>query len=156
MNKLASFTKCFYNTFRIKTGQLIVVITSTSIDGKCGITFLFATRGQCYKTFYGCKLRIFVLKQSVCQASLENLARDKHSSLLRKFVNYGQKIIITLPNVFTAVIYKCSKQASGFDPGNSFQPSLMLVGKSRSLPLNIIPGCKGLPGTNTLVYHKHS
>ncbi len=27
---------------------------------------------------------------------LEKLARDKHSSLLRKFVNYGQKIFYTL------------------------------------------------------------
>jgi hypothetical protein len=32
----------------------------------------------------------------VCQTKLEKHARDKHSSLLRKFVNYGQKSFITL------------------------------------------------------------
>ncbi len=36
-------------------------------------------------------LRIFVISQSVCETRLEKLARDKHSSLLRKLVDNGQK-----------------------------------------------------------------
>ncbi len=82
-------------------------------------------QAQCYKTFYGRILRMFIISQSVCprqvfqpslmfesearasfrhstlrqapgfickhQTRLEWPARDKHSSLLRKFVNYGRK-----------------------------------------------------------------
>ncbi len=68
------------------------------------------TWGRCYKTFLSV---IFVLSKSVCQNRLEKLvARDKHSSLVRKYVNYRQKSFITLapgPNVtknLTSVIYK--------------------------------------------------
>jgi hypothetical protein len=48
------------------------------------------------------------------QTRLERLTRDKHSSLLRKFVNYDRKSFMIQtpgPNViklFTAVIYECS------------------------------------------------
>jgi len=35
-------------------------------------------------------LLIFVLSQSVCQTRLEKPAKDKHSSLLQKFINYDQ------------------------------------------------------------------
>ncbi len=86
----------------------------------------FIYLGQCYKTYYGRNLRMFVISQSVClwqafpvccnagaypieehfrcstlgqalglahkqQTRLEKFARDKHSSLLQKFVNYEQK-----------------------------------------------------------------
>ncbi len=69
--------------------------------------------GRYYKTFYGRNLRIFVINQSSCprqtfpvqsnvwgqaqvltrkhQTRLERLAREKHSILLRKFVNYGHR-----------------------------------------------------------------
>ena len=59
----------------------------------------------------------------------ERLARDKHSSLLRKFVNYTQKSFITLapgPNViklFMTVIDEFS-YARAFVPGKLFQPIL--------------------------------
>ncbi len=77
------------------------------------------TRSQCYKTLYVCNLRMILISQSVCplqafpaqsnicgvehhsrvgsclnhkhQTRLERLARDKHSSLLGSFVNYGRK-----------------------------------------------------------------
>ncbi len=49
------------------------------------------TRGQCYKTFSVRDLRIFILSQSVCQTKLKRLTNEKHSSLLRKFVNYRHK-----------------------------------------------------------------
>ncbi len=49
------------------------------------------TGGQCYKTFSICKLRIFVLSQSVCYIRMEMLTKDKYSSLLQKYVIYGQK-----------------------------------------------------------------
>ncbi len=51
--------------------------------------------GQCYKTFFVSDLRIFALSQSVFQTRLEKLTNDKHSSLLRKSVIYGQKSFIT-------------------------------------------------------------
>ena len=60
-----------------------------------------------------------------------------------------------------------------FDPGKTYQPSLMFVVKARSIPkvghikgvalgfanrrlANIRLGRKGLPGTNTLAYYKNS
>ncbi len=49
------------------------------------------TRGQCYETFFVRHLRIFILIQSVCQSWLDKLTKDKHSSLLRKSVIYGQE-----------------------------------------------------------------
>ncbi len=57
-----------------------------------------------------------------------------------------------------------------FFPGQTLQPSLMFVGKARSLRysgppewcftlvgsgLKIRLGCKGLPGTNTLAYYEN-
>ncbi len=36
-----------------------------------------------------CDVQIFILSYNVCYTKLEKLARDKHSSLLRKYVNYG-------------------------------------------------------------------
>ncbi len=47
--------------------------------------------GQCYKTISVRDLWNFILSQNVCQTRLERVARDKHSSLLRTFVNYGRK-----------------------------------------------------------------
>ncbi len=52
--------------------------------------------GQCYKTFYSRNLRIFAQSQCVCQNRLEKLARDKHSSLVQKFVNYRQKMFYNI------------------------------------------------------------
>ncbi len=52
------------------------------------------TGGQSYKTFYGRNLQIYTLSQSVCQPKMEKLAKDKHSSLVRKFVNYGHKNVL--------------------------------------------------------------
>jgi hypothetical protein len=55
--------------------------------------------GLYYKTYYGRNLWIFVISYSVCLwpglarkywTGLERLARDKHSSLLLKSVNYGR------------------------------------------------------------------
>jgi hypothetical protein len=46
---------------------------------------------------------------------LERLARDKHTSLLRTFANYGRKSFVTLGpgqdviKLFTSVINECSK-----------------------------------------------
>ncbi len=47
--------------------------------------------GQCYKTFSVRDLQIFVLSKSVSQTRPEKLTNDKHTSLLRRSVIYGQK-----------------------------------------------------------------
>ncbi len=75
---------------------------------------------------------------------LEKLDRDKQSTLLQTLVNYGEKnyniatgaIVIKL---FTAVSYKFLQKARAFAPGKPFQPSLMFVGKARSLPKSRAP-----------------
>ncbi len=59
------------------------------------------TCGQCYETFYGRKFRLFwcsTLGQAPGlthkhQTRLERLAKDKHSTLFKKFVTYGRKKI---------------------------------------------------------------
>jgi hypothetical protein len=43
------------------------------------------------------------------QTRLESLARDKHTSLLQKFVNYGQKRFITLGPGSTVVEHLTTK-----------------------------------------------
>jgi hypothetical protein len=48
------------------------------------------------KPFLARNLRIFILSSNVCYTRLEKLATDKHSSLLRKVVHYGQKSFIAL------------------------------------------------------------
>jgi hypothetical protein len=45
----------------------------------------------------------FSKEASVCWTSLEKLTRDKHSSLLRKLVNDGQKSFITLAVVIILI-----------------------------------------------------
>jgi hypothetical protein len=66
--------------------------------------YLLLTRGLYYKKIYGRSLLIFVLSWHVCpwqaspaesivfglETSLERLARDKHSNLLRKSIDYGR------------------------------------------------------------------
>ncbi len=52
--------------------------------------------GQCHETFYVRDLWILVLSSSVCQTRPEKLTNDKHSSLLRKSVNYGQRKIYNI------------------------------------------------------------
>ncbi len=47
------------------------------------------------QNFFVRDLRIFVESQSVSQTRLENFDRDKHSRLVQKFVNHGQKCLIT-------------------------------------------------------------
>ncbi len=72
----------------------------------------FAVWGQCCKTFYVRDLRIFVISLSVCPWQAFPDYSNKHTSLVQKFVNYGQKSSITLTpkaNViehFTAIIYQ--------------------------------------------------
>ncbi len=52
---------------------------------------------------------------------LEKFSRDKHSSLYRKFVNYGVKKFYNIgPRVFV--------------PGKPFQPNLLFVGEAKNLP----------------------
>ena len=64
-------------------------------------------RTQCYKTF----LRIFVISYNVFNWQAFVVYSNKHSSLVRKYVNYGQKSVITLApgvtviNFFTAVSF---------------------------------------------------
>ncbi len=59
--------------------------------------------------------RCYTLGQNT-HTRLERLTRDKHSSLLRKFVNFGQKKFCVCP-------------------WQAFPTSLIFVGKARSLPL---------------------
>jgi hypothetical protein len=47
--------------------------------------------GQCYKTVSVLDLHIFVLSKRVCRTRSEKLTHDKHSSLVQKSVNQGQK-----------------------------------------------------------------
>ncbi len=88
---------------------------------------LIYNAGQCYKTFFGRKLRLFVISQSICpwhafpaqsnvwgepirvkqapglthkhQNGLKRLARDKCSGLLQKFSTYGRKKSIAVAPV---------------------------------------------------------
>jgi hypothetical protein len=68
---------------------------------------------------------------------LERPARVKHSILLPKIINYGQKKfydIVTWPNViklFTAIIYRFLLYARVLVPGRPFQLSLLLMGKAK-------------------------
>ncbi len=49
-----------------------------------------APRGQCYKTFYGRNLRIFIVSQTVCPWQTFFKPSLTNTSLLRKSVNHGQ------------------------------------------------------------------
>jgi hypothetical protein len=49
------------------------------------------TRAQCYKTFYGRNLLIFVISYSVCSWQDFSPWSNKHSSLVQKLINYGQE-----------------------------------------------------------------
>jgi hypothetical protein len=53
--------------------------------------------GQCYKTFYVCDLRIFVISISVYQTRPEKLTNDKHPRLLQKSIFYGRNKCYNTP-----------------------------------------------------------
>jgi len=51
----------------------------------------YPPRPQCYKTFYVRNLRNFVISYSVCTWQAFPAYSNRHSSLVQKLVNYGQK-----------------------------------------------------------------
>ncbi len=87
--------------------------------------------------FFVCNLQILVRSQSVCSQQALPALPNKHSSLVQKFVNYGQKQFYNICSwaqcckTFLDVIYECSQYAS---IGKLFQPSLMFLAKARSQP----------------------
>ncbi len=76
------------------------------------------------------------------QTRLQKLAVDKHSSLLRKFVNDGHKSFVTfgpgacIIKLITAIIYS-------------------FPNKLECLSINTRLGWKGMPGTNTQAYYRN-
>ncbi len=50
---------------------------------------------QCFETFYGRNLRVFVISESVYPWQAFQAWSNKHSSLVQKLVNYGQKSFLT-------------------------------------------------------------
>jgi hypothetical protein len=48
-------------------------------------------RPMLYKTFYGRDLRFFIISCVFARLSWKSLPRTKHSSLLQRLVNYGEK-----------------------------------------------------------------
>ncbi len=88
----------------------------------------------------------------VDQNRLERVARDKHSSLLQKFVNYGHKIVLQYrhPRAYPMKLLRsleCLSLAHFRAP---------LQGRILALPTNIRLGWKGLPGKNTIAYYENS
>jgi hypothetical protein len=70
---------------------------------------------------------------------LRALPNEKHSSLFRQIVNDKKGFMTSTPGpnvikLFTFVFNECSQKARVFDPGKLFKPSLMIVGKAKSLP----------------------
>ncbi len=59
-------------------------------------TSFYSLGANVIKLFFVRDVRIFILNLSVCLTRLEKLTKDKHSSLLRRSVIYGQKSFITL------------------------------------------------------------
>ncbi len=70
-------------------------------------------KGQCYKTFYDHKLRIFIISKSVCPWQAFP-AWHKRTSLIRKVAIYDRKKFYNIGRRFqfyiknTYIIYKCS------------------------------------------------
>ncbi len=61
-------------------------------------------RAQCYKTFYGCNLRIFLISHSVCPWQAFESYSSKHCNLIRTFVNYG--LMENVQQVITPIVAK--------------------------------------------------
>jgi hypothetical protein len=78
-----------------KTQFVKLVLSKSTCAEKRQRQFISPTGVAIIKLFFVLNLWIFVLA-SVCKARIDKLAKEKHSSLLRKFVNYGQKGFITL------------------------------------------------------------
>ncbi len=82
---------------------------------------------QCYKKIVR-NLRIFVINQSVCPLQTFQAQSNKHSSLVRKFVNYGPKKLYNIgPSTIKTLRIgnlQTTKQASVFDcPSQCVCPS---------------------------------
>ncbi len=88
---------------------------------------VFPTCGQCYKTLYGRKLRIFVISQSIC--TTESLSSLKLCLWIRQ-------------GAYPTVEHLKGACAS--------------LRQAPALPANISLGWKGFPGTNALAYYKNS
>ncbi len=86
-----------------------------------------------------CDLWIFIQSKSVCQTRLEQLAKDKYSSLLQKSVIYGQKSFITL--------------GPGVNVIEFFHRELQIFEQSQCVCVR--RGWKSLPRTSTLAYYKN-
>ncbi len=75
-------------------GQTIWLITNIRLHAHK--SFIVQTPGADVKKLYGRNLRVFVLSYSVCPWQAFQARSNKHSSLVQKLVNYGQKSFITL------------------------------------------------------------
>jgi hypothetical protein len=84
-------------------------------------------RGQSYKTFYGRKLRLFVISWSVCPWQTFSLRSIKHSSLVWKYVNHGQIFYnicpwrcLTVKNAlaYYAGVWETAVKVLTFNPGS--------------------------------------
>ncbi len=77
------------------------------------------TRGQCYKTFFVRNLQIFVLSLSVCTWQAFPADSNKHSSLVQKFVNYGQNMFYNIgPSLLSCRINYNRKKFCSTGPWN--------------------------------------
>ncbi len=61
-----------------------------TVSYNCKVFMKLTPAANAIKLFV-CNLQILVLSLRVCSNRLEKLARDKHSRLWRKSVNYGQQ-----------------------------------------------------------------
>jgi hypothetical protein len=88
IDHFSSFWKIVDDSKLVKHGQTLAYRTSLGPSFQLqkwlhASYFALTAWAQCYKTFYGRNLRIFVLSYSVCKNSFENLVRDTHSNFLR-------------------------------------------------------------------------
>jgi hypothetical protein len=95
--------------------------------------------------FFVRNLQIFVQSWSVCYTTLEKLARYKHSSLLRNYVNYRQKSFIILgPDLSFQLekwLYKVTRYLKGIKPksclGKVFSSKLGHIGTGHMAPSRV-------------------
>ncbi len=108
------------------------------------------TRGHCYKTFYGRKLRLFIISKSNCPC------QAFQPSLM--FAIKAGVYLIEVPFQLYGRLLESRLLEGRLLEGRLLEGRLLegrlLEGRLLASPTNIRIGWKGLPGTNAIAYYQ--
>ncbi len=90
------FTLVIYSCTKIYCPDATTIYFVTCVNYTCLMFYIIGPWCPCYETFFVRNLLILVIGEGVCTWQDFQAQSNKHPSIVRKFINQGQKSFITL------------------------------------------------------------